>query len=163
MNIGKYLTKDDTKMLICSMVLSHLDYGNAKLVHLLKLTLKPLQSIQNYAAEVTCKKQKYDSSTDCLSKLHWLLIHYKSIYKLMTTVYKTLNKSEPQYLADKLGMKQWIRQLDTTYQTLNNYKYHSTEKRHKETEDLASQDMVTGINYQIILRKQKTLANSGNS
>ena len=87
------------------MVLSHLDYGNAVLVNLPKSTLKPMQSIQNYAAKITCKKQKYDSSTDCLSRLHWLPIHYRCIYKLMTIVYKTLNENEPQYLADKLSIK----------------------------------------------------------
>ena len=43
-------------MLICSMVLSNLDYGNATLVNLPKSTLKLLQSIQNYAAKVICKK-----------------------------------------------------------------------------------------------------------
>ena len=44
--IRKYLTEDDTKMPLCSMVLSHLDYGNAILVSLPKSTLKPLQSIK---------------------------------------------------------------------------------------------------------------------
>ena len=34
--IRKYLTEDETKMLMCSMVLSHLDYGNTTLVNLLK-------------------------------------------------------------------------------------------------------------------------------
>ena len=102
--IRKYLTEDDTKMLICSMVLSHLDYGNAILMNLHKSTIKALQSIQNYAAKITCKKQKYDSSTDCLSRLHWLPIHYRCLYKLMTIVYKTLNENEPHYLADKLSI-----------------------------------------------------------
>ena len=50
----KYLTEDETKMLMCSIVLSHLDYGNATPVNLPKSTLKP-QSIQNYAAKVKCK------------------------------------------------------------------------------------------------------------
>ena len=75
--IRKYLTEDETKMLICSNVLSHLDYGNSILVNLPKSTLKPLQSIQNYAAKIICKKQKYDSSTECLYRLHWLPIHYR--------------------------------------------------------------------------------------
>ena len=41
---------------MCSMVLSYLDYGNATLVNLSISTLKPLQSILNYAAKVTGKK-----------------------------------------------------------------------------------------------------------
>ena len=81
-----------------SNVLSHLDYGNSILVNLHKATLKPLQSMQNYAA-VICKKQKCDSSTECLYKLHWLPINYRCIYKLMTIVYKMLDEQEPQYLS----------------------------------------------------------------
>ena len=38
--IRKYLTEDETKMLICPMVLSHLDYGNSILVNLPKSTFK---------------------------------------------------------------------------------------------------------------------------
>ena len=38
--IRKYLTEDGTKMLICSMVLSHLDYGNSILVNLPKSNIK---------------------------------------------------------------------------------------------------------------------------
>ena len=86
-------------------VLSCLDYGNSILVNLPKSTIKSLQSIQNYAAKVVCKKQKYDSSTECLYKLHWLPIHYRCIYKLMTIMYKTLDEQEPQYLFNKLSFK----------------------------------------------------------
>ena len=92
-------------MLLNSNVLSHLDYGNSILLNLPKATLKPLQSIQNYTAMIICKKQKYDSSTECLYKLHWLPIHYRCIYKLMTIVHKTLDEQEPQYLVNKLSFK----------------------------------------------------------
>ena len=54
--IRKFLTDDETKMLMYSNVLSHLDYGNSILVNLPKATLKPLQSMQNYAAKIICKK-----------------------------------------------------------------------------------------------------------
>ena len=105
-------------MLVCSNISSHLDYGNSILVNLPKSPLKPLQSIQNYAAKIVCKKnQKYDSSTECLSRLYWLPIHYRCIYKLMTVVYKTLNENEPQYLADKLSFK--TLDLTTRYNILN--------------------------------------------
>ena len=39
--IRKYLTEDESKILMCLMVLSHLDYGNATLVNLPISTLKP--------------------------------------------------------------------------------------------------------------------------
>ena len=101
----KFLTEDETKMLMSSNVLSHLDYGNSILVNLPKSTIKSLQSIQNYAAKVVCEKQKYDSSTECLYKLHWLPIHYRCIYNLITIMYKTLDEQELQYLFDKLSFK----------------------------------------------------------
>ena len=43
--IRKFLTDDETKMLMCSNLSSHLDYGNSILVNLPKATLEPLQSI----------------------------------------------------------------------------------------------------------------------
>ena len=92
-------------MLMYSNVLSHLDYGNSILVNLPKSTIKPLQSIQNYTAKIICKRQKYNSSTECLYKLHWLPIYYRCIYKLLTIVYKTLDEQEPQYLVDNLSFK----------------------------------------------------------
>ena len=52
-----------------------------------------------------CVKWKYDSSTECLYNLHWLAIHYRCIYKLMTIMYKILDDQEPQYLFDKLSFK----------------------------------------------------------
>ena len=90
--IRKFLTEDKTKMLMYSNVLSHLDYGNSILVNLPKSTVKPLQSIQNYTAKIICNKQKYDSSTEYLYKLHWLPIHYSYIYKLKTIMYKILEE-----------------------------------------------------------------------
>ena len=56
--IRKFLTGEETKMLMSSNVLSHLDYGNSILVNLPKSTTKSLQSIQNYAAKVVCKKNR---------------------------------------------------------------------------------------------------------
>ena len=108
------------------MVLSQLDYGNAILVNLPKPTLKPQQSIPNHAVKVTCKKQKYDSSTDCLSTLQWLPVHYRCIYKPMTIVYKTLQENEPQYLADKFHITTVDRM--TRYQTTT-----STIQQEKDT------------------------------
>ena len=92
-------------MLMSSNVLSHLDYGNSILVNLPKSAIKALQSIQNYVAKVVCRKQKYDSLTECLYKLYWLPIHYRCIYKLTTIMFKTLDEQELQYLFDKLSFK----------------------------------------------------------
>ena len=67
--------------------------------------------------KMVCKKQKFDSSTECLYKLHWLPIHYRCIYKLMTIMYKTLDEQELQYLFDKLSFK--ASKLTTRQSSLN--------------------------------------------
>ena len=46
-----------------------------------KSTIKSVQSIQNYAAKVVCKKQNMTAQTEYHNKLHWLPIHYRCIYK----------------------------------------------------------------------------------
>ena len=89
---------------MCTIVLSHLEYGNATLINLPISSLKPLQLTLNYTAKVSFKKQKYDSTNECLSALYWLPIHYRCIYKLMTIVYKILHESEPQYQDNKCHM-----------------------------------------------------------
>ena len=94
-----------TSRCVCSMVHSHLDYDNATLLNLPKSTLKPLQCTQIMQERIYVNKNKYDSSTDCLSTIHWLPVHYRCIYKFMTMVYKTLDENEPQYLGDKLHIK----------------------------------------------------------
>ena len=43
--IRKFLTEDETKMLMYSNILSHLDYGNSIFINLPKSTVKPLQFI----------------------------------------------------------------------------------------------------------------------
>ena len=130
-------------MLICSNVLSHLDYGNSILVNLPKTTVKPLQCIQNYTAKIICKKQKYDSSTEFLYKLHWLPIQYRCIYKLMTVMYKTLHDQEPQYLADKLSFKTF--DMTARHNTSNGKQLvvSFNRKRKQVIEVLVLQDQVT--------------------
>ena len=137
-------------MIMCSNVLSHLDYGNSILINLPKSTVKPLQSIQNYAAKIICKKKKYDSSTECLYKLHWLPIHYRCSYKLMTIMYKTLKEQEPQYLVNKLSFK--ASNITTRNNTSNSKQLlvPFNRKKHRMTEVLVSQDHTTETNYQII-------------
>ena len=54
----------------------------------------------HYAAKVTLKDGYI--SPECLSTLHWLPIYYRCVNKLVTIIYKTLQKNESQYLANNL-------------------------------------------------------------
>ena len=77
-NIRKYITQETAKMLLCSLVLSQLDYLNLVLTDLPKATLRPYNYTQRYAARLACDKAKRDSAWDCMKNLHWLPIEFRT-------------------------------------------------------------------------------------
>ena len=92
-------------MLLCSLVLSQLYYLNSVLTDLPKATLRPYNYTQRYAARLACNKTKWDSAQDCIKSLYWLLIEFRSKFKLLTVVFKTLQGNGPGYLQTKLNIK----------------------------------------------------------
>ena len=120
------------------------------LKHMPKSTIKSLQFIQNYAVKMVCTKQKYDSSTECLCKLHWLAIHNRCIYRLMTIMYKTLDEQELQYLFDKLSFKISKMMNRQSSSNIKQLVVPFNIKEQRVTEVLVSLDQVIGTNYQII-------------
>ena len=101
-NIRKYITQETAKMLLCSLVLSQLDYLNLVLTDLPKATLRLYNYTQRYAARLACNKIKRDSAQDCMKILHWLVIEFRTKFKLLTIVFKTLQGNGPSYLQRKL-------------------------------------------------------------
>ena len=65
-NIQKYIDIDSTKMLLCTLVLSQLDYVNSILSRKLKTIIKPYQTIQNFAARVAYRKSRREDVYMCL-------------------------------------------------------------------------------------------------
>ena len=55
-NISKYINIGTTKMLLCTLVLSQLDYVNSILLKSPIATTKPYQTTQNIAAKLAYKK-----------------------------------------------------------------------------------------------------------
>ena len=96
-------------MLLCSLVLSQLDYLNSVLTDLPKATLRPYNYTQRYAARVACNKKKWDSAQDCMKFLHWLPIEFRTRFKLLPIVFKTLQGNGPGYLQTKLNTKTYQR------------------------------------------------------
>ena len=62
-----------------------------------KFQLQRLQYVQNIAARVVCQGRKYDHITPMLQELHWLPIHYRTVFKIILTVFKCLNTEAPEY------------------------------------------------------------------
>ena len=101
-NICKYINIDNTKMLLCTLVLSHLDYINSILSRVQTTTIKPYQTMQNFAAIIAYMNSRREDAYPCLQELHCLTIKDRTLFKLLTKVYYALQWQAPQYLKEKL-------------------------------------------------------------
>ena len=98
--IRGYLSVDATKTLVCSLVLSRLDYCNAVLCGLPQCLLYKLQKVQNTAARMIFKAPRTDHITPILHKLHWLPVCDRIVYKISTLCHTSLTVLSPHYLSD---------------------------------------------------------------
>ena len=80
--IRKYLTGDVAKTIVCSLVLSKLDYCNRILQGLSTCRLKKWQKVQNDVARITVRMPKTEHTTPLLRMLHWLPISNSIAYKI---------------------------------------------------------------------------------
>lgn len=76
--IRKYLTKESAAVVVHAFFTSKLGYCNVLLYGLPKYQLERLQYVQNTAASVVLQ-------------IHWLPIQYRIVFKIMLSVYKSLN------------------------------------------------------------------------
>ena len=103
-SIRRYLSKETTKTLVTSFVLSRLDYCNSLLVGLPQTLLLKLQKVQNSAARLVCKASRHDHITPLLQDLHWLPISARIEYKISTLCYHIVRTTAPSYLSDLLQL-----------------------------------------------------------
>ena len=68
------LTQEAAQILVSSLVMSHLDYGNSLLCVLPDCNIDKLQHVQNCTAKLVLNRSKYDSRTQAFIDLHWLPI-----------------------------------------------------------------------------------------
>ena len=87
---------------VLTMVISHLDYANAIMVGLPDKHIRKLQRVQNMAAKVVLKRNKYTSSKASLQRLHWLPVKSRIDFKIAVLVYKCLHGEAPKYLQNLL-------------------------------------------------------------
>ena len=101
-SIRHNLTLHATITLICSLVLSRLDYCNSLLINAPKEQIKRLQKIQNSAARLALRIKKTDHITPALKQLHWLPIEARIIYKLCLHCHNFFSNTSPAYISDLL-------------------------------------------------------------
>ena len=71
-SVRHLLMRKTTVQLMCSFVLSGLDYFNSSLTDIISDQMYHLKKIQNYAAKVVFCNSKHEHVTPLLKKLHWL-------------------------------------------------------------------------------------------
>ena len=64
-----------------------------------------MQKIQNSAAGLILNKSRLSSASSALKDLHWLPIRARIEFKVLIQVFKCLNSQAPQYLINKLVVR----------------------------------------------------------
>ena len=76
------MSYDDRKSIVQTVIMSRTDYCNNLLVGVPSTQLSKLQRLQNAAARLVSKVEKYDHITPALVHLHWLPVTYRVNFKI---------------------------------------------------------------------------------
>ena len=99
-SIRNLLSVDAVKTLVCSLVLSRLDYCNSLLIGLPQYLIKKLQGVQNAAARSILRTSRSEHISPLLQNLHWLPVNRRTLHKVAALCHVSLSGSSPQYLSD---------------------------------------------------------------
>ena len=94
------LTKEQTKTIVNSMVVSCLDYCNGLFYGISCKLIHQLQLIQNAAAKAVTRKYKHDHLENDLKDLHWLHIKKRIIFKIALIAFKAVIGQAPVYIQE---------------------------------------------------------------
>ena len=99
-SIRHFLSTEAAKTLVCSFVLSRLDYCNCLRSGSPQYLIDRLQKVQNNAARLVLRGRRSDHATPLFKSLHWLPISARIQYKILTLTYTSLFDSGPVYLSN---------------------------------------------------------------
>ena len=102
--IRKYLSKENTETLIHAFVSSRIDYCNSLLYGVPNCHLHKLQRVQNAAARLIFEESKYCHVTLLLKSLHWLLVKYRIIFKVLFITFKAIHGLAPVYISELISI-----------------------------------------------------------
>jgi hypothetical protein len=100
---NKEIPKEASETLILGLVISHIDYANALYIGIPACDIQKLQRVQNIAARLVVNDGT--RSHECLKRLHWLPIHLRIKYKVLTVLFKALTGEAPDYLRDLVTLE----------------------------------------------------------
>ena len=109
-HIRRYLNHDTAELMVHAFITSRVDIGTSLLFGITKTQIKRLQRIQNSAARLITLTKSSAHITPVLSKLHWLPVEQRIIYKIALFVFKNLNNVAPVYLLELVRSYNPVRQ-----------------------------------------------------
>ena len=81
-----YLSEEAAKILVHSLVISRLDYGNSLYNGTSKANMDKLQRVQNAAARLVMRCSRRSHISPTLNHLHWLPVQYRVTFKTLVQV-----------------------------------------------------------------------------
>ena len=115
--IRRSLGENACHLVIRTLVLSKLDYGNALLLGCSATDLQRLQRIQNWAAKLIHMAPRSDHATPYIKRLHWLRVRERITFKVLICVYKCVYGLAPPYLTPLLHLYNPTRSLRSSFDT----------------------------------------------
>ena len=103
--IRKFLSSENTQVLVNAFVTSRLDYCNSVLYGLPTTELQKLQRVENAAARLICNVSRFDHISPTLKMLHWLPVKYRIDFKILLITYKAIHGLAPAYLSELITLK----------------------------------------------------------
>ena len=97
-SIRKYLLVSTCTTLVLMPCILHIEYANAMLYGTTEKVLNKYQALQNMCAKLVLGKSKYDSTSQVLQKLHWLLVQKRICHKILKLTHKSIYRQAPEYL-----------------------------------------------------------------
>ena len=95
-----FLSKESTEKLIHAFVSSRIDSCNALLFGIPEKDISKLQIVQNSAARIVERARGRDPITPMLTRLHWLPVDKRIVYKIVLLCHKVIIHQSPTYLTN---------------------------------------------------------------
>ena len=131
----RFLDRDTCHLVVRTLILSRLDYGNGLLLGSSNKDILRLQRIQNWSAKLIYCAKKFDHATPYLRELHWLPVRERITFKIMMYVFKCLAGTAPDYLTSCISLYRPTRTGLRSASDVTRLTEHNSYKTLKSSDD----------------------------